>query len=92
MQTLSSDTLAKMAVELHIAEQRNADADLEPMVFALWLEASAAAKRVDGMALLSARIGLSDEAIARILGDEYRHAEIIGKAHRLIKNMIGEGR
>ena len=79
-------SIAEMAVELAAVQSQNVD--LAELVWATWVQAAFAADRAVQIDVLAARIGLSPDATANVLGAERKHCERIAEAHRLLKALV----
>jgi len=87
MTDLSTSSFAELAVELSVAKSTG-DVDFAELAWATWVQSAFASDRALKIDVLAARIGLSEDATAHILGAERKHRERIAEAHDLMKRLI----
>jgi hypothetical protein len=68
------------------------DIDLAEMAFALELEAMVASHSRSKLEQVAARIGLSRDATAKVLGDWKRRAKIMHAAHLVVMRLLEAAR
>lgn len=87
MTDVSASSFAEIAVELSVARSTG-DVDFAELAWATWVQSAFASDRATKIDVLAARIGLSEDATAHILGAERKHRERIVEAHNLMKRLI----